>query len=284
MSDYDNKITCWLFVFALFITNTAMADTLYQQQVKQAEVSDKALQEALKQVKEHKDIELKDKLFAAPFHQRAEQQTTVKQAFCLTCHQPLPHRNNERSRTFMNKHSNYIACETCHLRPKDIQLEYRWLAYDGVDAGHELAARSAADEKSKVIEQSEIEKQSEQHRSKLNQPMPLAPQPEARIAPFYQGVPVLIFKQSNFADKTRAAWKDGRETERAKLKAQLHKPLEKKGPECQQCHGDEKPLLDIEALGALPQRAKQYQKNTIVRFFSRFKKDDQRIRIKDLLR
>lgn len=281
--------SCLRFVVLLLLCmGNAHAEPLYPQLVEKAVVSDKALQEAGKQVREHKKIKVLDALSVMPFHKRDKQQETVKQPLCLACHLSLPHRKNERSRTFMNMHSRYIACETCHLRPKDIPLEYRWLAYDGPDAGHELAPRSTvvAIEKNNVaIEEDTQDNGKKQHKKKeKKKKVPLAPQPGARIAPFFNDEPVLLFKDSAFARQAKRKWKED-EDNRAELKARLHAPLEKEGPACQRCHGKKKLLLDLEALGATAKRVKAIQQNTITRFFARFKKKDERIRIgKDLLK
>ena len=249
----------------------ASAETLYQQQVNQTEISDTARQEALKQIREYKEIKVLDALSVAPFHKRDALPTAVKRPFCAACHLPVSHRKNERSRTFLNMHSRYIACETCHFRPDDIQLEYRWLAYDGPEAGQEIMPRNTP-----------VDIQSGEHPAQ--KPLPLAPVDGARITSFYQGEPVSLFNEGDFAGRIVEQWKTGNELERAELKVRLHAPLDEKGPACQGCHGNNEPLLDLQSLGASPERVKQFQQNTLVQFFTRFKKDDERIRIRELLR
>ena len=259
-----------LFVCSLLLPQKLMATPLYQQQVNQAAPSEKQIDEALKKIKDHKEIKLQENISVPVFHQRAEQPKTAKQAVCTNCHQSLPHRKNERSRTFMNMHSRYIACETCHMRPENISLEYAWLAYDGADAGNRIAARS--------------QKKKENKKDKSEPSLTLVPQTGAKITPFYAEELALIFSDDDFAKNIKQDWQNADENEKAKLKVRLHAPLEEKGPECQRCHGDDNPMLDLSALGASPEQAKKIQRNTIARFFARFKKDDQRIRIKDLLK
>ncbi|MCW8830720.1 MAG: hypothetical protein OQK32_04270, partial [Gammaproteobacteria bacterium] len=110
----------FLFVCSLLLCQQLMAAPFYQQQVKQSAPGDKQITDALKQIKEHKDIQLQENISVPVFHHRVDSQKTEKQAVCSNCHHELPHRKNERSRTFMNRHSRYIACETCHMRPKNI--------------------------------------------------------------------------------------------------------------------------------------------------------------------
>ena len=258
----------FVIIFSLLGVQQVVADSLYQQQVDQAEPDDKQLRDALKKIKEHKEIESQGEIFTPIFHQRSELLETSKQPVCVDCHQELPHRKNERSRTFMNNHSQYIACETCHMRPEKLKLEYRWLAYDGDMAGQMIAV--STNQKNKV--------------DKENRKQSLIPRSGARIAPFYNDKPVLEFKGDEFASKIKADWKDASKKERAGIHARLHTPLEDKSAECQKCHGKENPMLDLKALGASEKQIGKIQRNTIVRYFARFKKDDQRIRLKDLLK
>lgn len=260
----------FIIIYSFVCAQGSMATSLYQQQVEQAKPDDKMLQKTLKQIKDHKEIKLIDELLVPAFHKRSEARTSVKQSICMNCHQPLPHRKNERSRTFMNMHSKYIACETCHLRPENIDLEYRWLVYDGANAGEEVAAR--------------VEQDNKDEEGKSEQRPTLIPKLNAKIAPYYQDRIVLEFKDDDFSRKSEKDWKEADKNGKAKLKARLHVPLEEKGPECQRCHGDDKPMLDLEKLGATEKQVREFQRNVIVRFFTRFKKDDQRIRIKDLLK
>ncbi|MFC1592212.1 formate dehydrogenase subunit gamma, partial [Thermodesulfobacteriota bacterium] len=46
---------------------------------------------------------------------------------CITCHGDLPHGRSEHSRSFLNMHNLYFACQTCHVRPQDgSRLVYYW--------------------------------------------------------------------------------------------------------------------------------------------------------------
>ena len=262
----------------LILISPATAKTLYQERVEQTEVSDKALKKSLEQVKKHKKIDIIDDLSVPPFHKRAALLTTKKQPFCMTCHLPLPHQKNERNRTFMNMHSHYIACETCHFRPEKTTLAYHWLAYDGIEAGNMLAPRRALE----IINKSPIQTE-RKHKAQFKERTPLAPQPGARISPFYNDRPILLFKENSFAQKIKTEWKNSDENQRAEIKARLHAPLKQEGPSCEKCHGKDKTMFDLEALGATPMQIKAIQNNIIVRFFDRFKKEDDRIRINKLL-
>jgi len=43
---------------------------------------------------------------------------------CLSCHTPLPHNNDIKTRAFLNMHGGFIACATCHT--DDSEGQYQW--------------------------------------------------------------------------------------------------------------------------------------------------------------
>ena len=255
-----------------------LAASLYQDAVEQAQVSDKVLAQSLKQIKEHKEFLSPDPLSVPPFHKRASLPKVKTKGFCTTCHLALPHQKDVRSRTFMNMHATYIACETCHFRPKGKSLNYAWLAYEGVNTGFPLTARQSAQTSEKSANSNPSS-----HSSQFKPRPPLAPQTGARIAPFFEGDLALELKTSPFAKLIEQEWKSSDENQKAQIKARLHIPLKKEGPPCTQCHSSQHSMLDFGFLGATPTRQKEIETNILVRFFDRFKDDDDTIRIDQLL-
>ena len=78
-------------------------------------------------------------------------------------------------------------------------------------------------------------------------------------------------------------WKQQSLEEKARLKAALHASIDKEGRSCQNCHTDKQNLLDLEYLGADEKQRHAIRNNVIARFFTRYKKDDERLRLNDLL-
>ncbi|MCK4707561.1 MAG: hypothetical protein KAU21_03005, partial [Gammaproteobacteria bacterium] len=111
------------------------ADNLFIELVQGKNVTQKELEEAKKQLEEHKDVKIKNILSVKPFHHRVENVETQKQPFCQSCHLDNPHQANQRNRSFLNMHSDYISCETCHLKTENINLDYRWLAFNNPNKG-----------------------------------------------------------------------------------------------------------------------------------------------------
>jgi len=250
----------------------AWSDNLYLDLVDQARPDQETLKKSRKQIEEHKEVKIINELSVSSFHKHKTVETTRKQPLCFTCHLPLPHRENMRSRSFLNMHTQYIACETCHLQPENVSLDYAWLAYDGEQTGQRVDATQAAT-------------------AKPDEPLPsIIPILEARIAPFYKGQPALIFKDDAEVKKITERWENGTQEEKSQLKAVLHLPLNNEGRKCKECHrdSDEPGPLDLKALGASEEQQRAISQNIIAQFFRRYKKGDERkkderIRMTDLL-
>lgn len=230
----------------LFVTVTN-AEPFYLEQVKLSSGDEKELQKAHEQIKEHREIKLKEDLFVSPFHKQGGNESTDKESFCHTCHKQQPHSSDERKRSFLNMHSRYISCETCHLVLKNIQFEYRWVNFN--NSSNEVSAK--------------------------------------RITPFYNDEVVLIFSDHALEKEVKDTWDSEAFTdaslEKAKLKLQLHAPLNKEGPDCLDCHNNREQLLDLKSLEYSDKDITKLQQHSVPRFFSRFTQEEQRLRMTDLL-
>ncbi len=248
---------CWL--------AAAAAEPLYWQAVEQVRPDAETLAKAREKVEKHKDIVIRDDIDAKlpPFHRRPEKKVTKGETFCQICHLPLPHSKTLRTRSFLNMHSRFIACATCHFRPKDRHLDYRWLDYR---TGKVIPASAERFRTGKDIDNS----------------IPI--DGWVKIAPFWGDEPVVPLPGDETARRIDREWREGDLESRARLQARLHLPLEEKGPECGACHQEEKPLLDLEALGAPRRQAALIYRHVIPQFFGRYTEEDQRIRILDITR
>ena len=54
---------------------------------------------------------------------------------CLLCHSVLPHNKNVRNRAFLNLHSGYVSCTTCHLSDST-NVTFEWL---DTETGHRVS-------------------------------------------------------------------------------------------------------------------------------------------------
>ena len=252
-------------VFSLLVWGNLSAEPLYVRQVKSAHPSVEDVEKALKQVKEHRDdVVIRDDLDSKlpTFHKRLAQKVTTGETFCQGCHLPVPHGKKPRTRAFLNMHSRYIACTTCHFRPEGRRFEFRWLDYQNWQEAHpENPFRTGTG---------------------IDNAQPI--NGNLKIAPFYAGEPAIPAKNSPFAKDIRRQWQQGDLEQKARLKVRLHSPLKKEGPECTACHTSDQPMLNLTDLGASAQEKDLIEYHRIPSFFSRYKSDDEKLRIIGILR
>lgn len=256
--------TLAMLLFACCIAVGVQAETapLYQRQFEHAQPDAEALKHSAELLQAHKELPIQQKFVIQPFHKHEGELETAPNAFCRNCHGPLPHDKSLRTRAFLNMHVRFIACESCHFRPKEMALEYRWFDYQDqtVVSGQGLFRLG--------------------HEIDNAKQRPSNP----KIAPFYHGEPAFVVKDSVFSLGLAEQWKQASPDDRVALRARVHWPLEKKGPECHDCHTTDKPMLDLPALGATPDETQAMQKHVIPQFFRHYEKDEQRITIRNLLR
>ena len=242
----------------------AHAASLFEQRVESAQPTAEDIARAEEKIREHKDVKLREEPKVPPFHQRVDSPVKEGETYCQGCHLPVPHGEKLRTRAFLNMHSRFIACETCHFRPEDVKFEYRWLDYasrqPAAPAEHRLRTGARIDNSVTL-------------------------DGRVKIAPYFQGAPANVLPGSEFSERITRDWKAADSiSAKAGIKAKIHAPLEKEGPACAKCHTDQAPLLDLAALGAGPEQARMIQRHVIPQFFGRYKEQDQRLKIIDLLR
>ena len=266
--------TKYLIVLSLFLLSgsVAYAESYYLKTVKSAEIDAETMQKSFDKVKEHKDVKVIDELEVPPFHKRdAWENKSLSLTFCTDCHLSPPHTKNLRARAFLNMHTEFIACETCHMRPENVKFEYQW-----VDYRTKQALKPSVNLFRQAIDQNDIPKRAEEKvrkTDKLN-----------KIAPFYQGEMALILKGHEFAKDSLTVWEKGTTEEKVIRRAKIHTPLKEKGAKCKDCHQTKEPMLDLPALGANQLQTKRMQKHIVPQFFDRYSEDDQKIRINSLLK
>ncbi len=266
------KSILMILCFYLLNVSAVYAESYYLQAVKSIEISAEKLQKSRDKVKEHKDIKVQDELEIPPFHKRDEwEKDSLSLTFCTGCHLSPPHTKNLRARAFLNMHTEFIACETCHLRPENVKFKYQWLDYRSkqmVEPSTELFRQ--------IIKMDDIPKGAEEKVRKTEVMI--------KIAPFYNNKLALIMLNHDFAQKSLDVWKQGEFEEKVTQRAKLHAPLKEKGPECKACHQTEQPMLDLKALGANKMQIRSMQRHIIPQFFKRYTEDDQKIKIDSLLK
>jgi hypothetical protein len=243
----------------------AHAEPLYLQRLLSAKPTAEQIAESEKLTREHKKLEYREKMRVPPFHKHMDRPMPKAEAFCQNCHGPLPHSAKLRTRAFMNMHTRFIACETCHFRPKDAKLDYRWQTAPGDPPASETKGRL---------------------RTGGEQDNAISFSGEAHIAPYFQGEAANLAQKDPAVQTYLERWKRGAFQDKALARAQIHAPLENKGPDCDQCHAEKQGMLDYAALGADEKQEQALRQHMIPRFFGHYaeKDEERRIRILDLTR
>lgn len=256
------KRILWLSI--LLMSNAVLSDVKpqYQQWFETAKPDEEALRHSADLLKEHKDVPIQEKPLIQTFHKQTGALETSPNVFCRTCHGPLPHGKHLRTRAFMNMHVRFIACETCHFRPDQQKFDYRWFDYS----------------EKRTVDGSGLFRLTHDIDNGKQRP------DNPKIAPFFDDQPAFVLKDSIFGKSIADTWKTAGPREQIELRAKIHLPLEKKGPDCQACHTTQNGMLELQKLGATPKEAEAMQKHVIPQFFKRYDKDDQRITIRDMLR
>lgn len=249
-------------VILSFLSSAGLAQpSLYERLVESAVPSGETQQWAKEKISQVKSIRPRQDLDQKipPFHRRIPP-LPQGETFCQICHPPLPHAKTLRKRSFLNMHTRFISCGTCHFRPDGEKLRYAWLDYRHWRA----VPRTRAFRVGQAVDN--------------EQPI----DGWLKIAPFSHGLPAIPARDSAFAQKVQKTWQEGDVALRTELVAELHTPLERQGAKCGACHS-ETGWLDFAALGADAEQALALKRHVIPRTIDRLQ-EGERVRILDLLR
>jgi len=183
-------------------------------------------------------------------------------SMCVRCHGNVPHDKSKEVRSFLNMHAFYTACETCHIRPENNEPEWAFRWYN-------KESGKLSDNPGVLVE---IEK--------------MYAHPEAPYYPTYGNYGVKIapgfIENATFTflktDKDRAfveryiTQQDQlSEQQRSQMKKLVHKGINKKPIECNQCHQEDSPYLPFAKLGYPPRRVEELTNTSVVGMIDKYK-------------
>ena len=152
-------------------------------------------------------------------------------SWCLKCHEDLSHSKSKEVRGMLNAHSFFMACEVCHIAPKEGErFEYKWLQR-GTDIPLTDLKGPPGDYGGTIV-------------------------------PFRTGKGVSRRMDENqeaqqLLDESAAKDSDGDlQKRKMRLNADIHKEFSPKPIFCDECHREEGPL-DFAQLMYSPQRAQR---------------------------
>ena len=169
---------------------------------------------------------LEEKRIKGHFHHIGFDIGPDKRSYCIMCHGDMPHDDIKELRAFLNMHSFFISCQTCHvsLNGEDKTNVYKW--YDRVTG--------------EIIEESPV---------KESRPGSYT----AKILPFVriEGKlqPIDTEDRRNFAREFKEKETTLTEAQKSKAKKMIHQIVSKQPHICEDCHQTQSPLLPLETLG-----------------------------------
>jgi len=64
------------------------------------------------------------------FHQVTEDinlEAWADKSTCLICHSPYPHGKNTKAKAIMNLHTEFLTCQSCHLKYDHAKIKFGWI-------------------------------------------------------------------------------------------------------------------------------------------------------------
>lgn len=156
---------------------------------------------------------------------------------CFICHSDLPHTKSKKVRSLLNMHTQYFACETCHIKEKpDTPVVYKWHSpYDDNPKGPFVG--TSYDPGTGNL--AEVE-------DKLSKLTPFFKTDDQLLAAIQNRDAPLARDYMKVRDKLTPEQRDG-------VKNRFHVNIKPKGHDCKTCHA-EKSILDFKALGFTAKR------------------------------
>ncbi|MBI5789178.1 MAG: hypothetical protein HZA78_10025 [Candidatus Schekmanbacteria bacterium] len=197
----------------------------------------------------------------AHFHEWIEEEMPKDNnpAMCLVCHGNNPHANAKMTRSILNMHTVFCACETCHFRfdPKEKgKYGFRW--YDGSEAiqasqRHYGTNYDAAT--GRVLMENTL----------VN----------FKITPFlmWEGKYYMVNLRQDAPEAKEYLSKKGTYSpeEQAAIKTKIHASIETKGRECSECHSVNT-VIPFKKLGFDDERVKDLTGLNIVGMVDKYQK------------
>lgn len=219
--------------------------------------------EFLKSLKQQQSIETTDlgymvveeQYVKGHFHHVGLKVETDANSVCVKCHGAVPHDRAKTIRAFLNMHAFYMACETCHVRPKATETQWIFRWYDK-STGKIIANPSS------------LNTQDESMYGNYS----------AKIAPGeidQKGDFKLLNGQNElkFVERYQSEEKRLNDTQKSKMKKIIHRKVNEEPLLCDGCHtADNKPYLPFSKLGYPNRRLYELTSTEVVGMIKKYQK------------
>ena len=172
-----------------------------------------------------------------------------KGSICVHCHGNVPHDKSREIRSFLNMHTFYLACETCHSLPEKSADAWVFTWYDkdtGKIAGNPQALAQ--------IEDMFV-------RENTKKKYPTYGNYGVKIAPAFNdsGEIKLLHgeKEMAFADRYQKEQERLTPEKKSQMKRVIHRKVSKEPAQCKQCHQEKDYYIPFAELGYPPTRTRE---------------------------
>lgn len=182
---------------------------------------------------------------------------------CVQCHGNVPHDESREIRSFLNMHTFYLACETCHSKPEKSSDAWDFSWYNK-DTGE-------IEDNPRALAQIEEMYASEQDKKQY----PMYGNYGAKIAPAYDdfGEKKLLHgeKEMAFAKRYQTEQQLLSSEKKSQMKKVIHRKVSKEPVQCKQCHNEKDPYLEFGKLGYPPTRVRELTNVGVVGMIRKYK-------------
>lgn len=184
---------------------------------------------------------------------------------CVRCHGNVPHDKSKEIRSFLNMHTFYLACETCHSQPEKGKAAWTFRWYDKTTGKQVENPRALLD----------IEKSYTTRDEKWR--YPIYGNYGAKIAPgkSSNGEIKLLHgkKEMAFVNRYLTEQKKLGPEQKSQMKRVIHRKISKQAVLCKTCHrSGSRKYIPFEDLGYPPSRVAELTDLAVVGMIQKYKK------------
>jgi len=185
-------------------------------------------------------------------------------SICIRCHGNVPHDKSKEIRSFLNMHTFYLACETCHATPEKGAPAWTFSWYDketGEIIGNPPAIREMAEHYSSKEDIAKFT-------SFGNYGAKVAPgTKKPGDITLLHGEKEIAFVERYIAEQERL-----RPEQKSQMKRVIHRRVQKEPTQCKQCHRKNEPYIPFAELGYPPRRIDELTNVEVISMIDKFKK------------
>lgn len=185
-------------------------------------------------------------------------------SICVRCHGNVPHDESKEIRSFLNMHTFYLACETCHSQPKKGEAAWTFAWHDKTTGKSVHNPQALLD-----IEKSYTSKDEKwQYPIFGNYGAKITPtKGKAGEAKLLHGKKEMAFVVRYLNDQ-----KNLEAAQKSQMKKIIHRKVSKTPVQCKSCHqAGKKKYIPFEALGYPPMRVAELTDLAVVGMIRKYK-------------